>query len=764
MSASRAMLIAALSLAVATVWGQSNRKQPYIGYVYPAGGQQGSGFQVTVGGQNLQGATGAYVTGEGVHASVIEYVRPLSKKQLRDVAMHLRVQMRQRWAEVRGKAAPAAPRKEDKPAADDEELPALPDHPWLRDLDKKSLRELNDLRSMLFDPKQQPNAQIAEWVLVDIQIAPEAALGDRELRLTTPQGLTDPLRFEVGLLPEVCEQEPNALQEAAATALEVPVVLNGQIMPGDTDAFRFRAAKGRKLVIAAQARSLVPYLADAVPGWFQAVLALYDAQGKEAAFADDYRFDPDPVLFYETPADGEYLLEIRDAIYRGREDFVYRIAVTEQPFITQMFPLGGRTGSDAKAAIAGWNLPCDHVQLDAQPGPDHFRQARWRWDAGLSNALAYAVDTLPEGNETEPNDAAKKAQRIAPPCTVNGRIGRSGDVDVFQFAAHAGDEVVAEVYARRLGSPLDSLLRLTDAAGRVLVWNDDHEDKKVGLLTHHADSYLSARIEQAGTYTLHLSDAQHHGGDEYAYRLRIGPPQPDFALRMVPSSLSVFAGRAAAFTVYVLRQDGFDGDIEVALSDPPAGFALNGGRIPAGRDGTRMTLTAPRQPLEQPVALQLAGHAQVGQEVVSRPVIPAENMMQAFAYWHLVPSQTLMALVMSGRRFAPAVELLDEGPVRIPKGGTAQVQLRAPAGPMLEKLRLELSEPPGGVTLREVNAVTGGLVLVLQADAKTAQAGYADNLIVDVSVGIEAKGRDGKVRKVQVSLGVLEAIPFEIVE
>jgi len=102
--------------------------------------------------------------------------------------------------------------------------------------------------------------------------------------------------------------------------------------------------------------------------------------------------------------------------------------------------------------------------------------------------------------------------------------------------------------------------------------------------------------------------------------------------------------------------------------------------------------------------------------------------------------------------------------VRIPKGGTAQVQLRAPAGPMLEKLRLELSEPPGGVTLREVNAVTGGLVLVLQADAKTAQAGYADNLIVDVSVGIEAKGRDGKVRKVQVSLGVLEAIPFEIVE
>ena len=96
-------------------------------------------------------------------------------------------------------------------------------------------------------------------------------------------------------------------------------------MPGDVDRYRFTAAQGQQLVAVVCARELMPYLADAVPGWFQAALTLYDAQGHEVAYGDDYRFHPDPVIHFKIPADGEYVIEIRDAIYRGREDFVYRV-------------------------------------------------------------------------------------------------------------------------------------------------------------------------------------------------------------------------------------------------------------------------------------------------------------------------------------------------------------------------------------------------------------------------------------------------------
>ena len=68
-----------------------------------------------------------------------------------------------------------------------------------------------------------------------------------------------------------------------------------------------------------------------MPGWFQAVLTLYDARATSWPTPTTYRFHPDPVLYCEIPGDGQYMLEIRDSLYRGREDFVYRIAVGRVP-------------------------------------------------------------------------------------------------------------------------------------------------------------------------------------------------------------------------------------------------------------------------------------------------------------------------------------------------------------------------------------------------------------------------------------------------
>ena len=110
----------------------------------------------------------------------------------------------------------------------------------------------------------------------------------------------------------------------------------------------------------------MPYLADAVPGWFQATLALYDADGHELAYADDYQFHPDPVFFVRVPRDGFYEVEIKDAIYRGREDFVYRIEIGEFPFLKGIFPMGSRVGSPVTVAVDGWNLPVDTLLLDEQ--------------------------------------------------------------------------------------------------------------------------------------------------------------------------------------------------------------------------------------------------------------------------------------------------------------------------------------------------------------------------------------------------------------
>lgn len=780
----RRLWLVALTLCAADAWGQSSQRGPRIGYLYPAGGQRGSVFQITAGGQNLRGVADAYVSGEGVHASIVGYVgayRPLNvrvalelRKRLQELREGQPAQSTAASSSPDSTASGASGQTTDRPTAGTNPTSkALPDHPLLRNLDKMNPREIEHVLKEFLNfvgsrSKKQPNAQIGESVLIEVSIDPGAEPGDRELRLRTPAGLTNPMRFQVGMLPEVCERAPNRPSANPALLqdqpLNLPILLNGQIRPGDVDRFRFRAQKGQKLVIAAAAQQLIPYLADAVPGWFQATLALYDPNGKEVSFADDYRFHPDPVLFYEVPQDGEYGLEIRDALYRGREDFVYRIAVGEQPFITCVFPLGGQAGARTFASIEGWNLPKERLPLDTQAGADRIRHTALRHDPWLSNEVSYAVDMLPECDEKEPNDGTKDAQRITLPRIVNGRVGRPGDEDAFQFEGRAGDMVVAEVYARRLDSPLDSLLRLSDAAGRVVAWNDDHEDKEMGLETHHADSYLSARLPRDGTYCVRLSDAQHHGGREYCYRLRIGPPRPDFALRVTPSSINALAGRAVPISVYALRNDGFDGDIELVLKDAPAGFTLSGGRIPGGRDCVRVTLSAPWEPIGQPLVLRLEGRAHIGGETVSRPAVPAEDMMQAFAYRHLVPAQELELSVSGLLRRGPSVQLAADLPVRIPAGGTAEVRVRATQARIPVAIRFELSEPPKGVTLQEVTAVPDGFALVLKADS-AAQVGYADSLIVEAFAEMENSrpGNKAPQQRRRVSLGVLPAIPFEIV-
>ena len=340
------------------------------------------------------------------------------------------------------------------------------------------------------------------------------------------------------------------------------------------DRYRFQARKGQRLVVVVNARELMPYLADAVPGWFQAAVAIYDSQGNELAYADHYRFHPDPVLYCKIPKNGQYVLEIRDALYRGREDFVYRVALGELPFVTGIFPLGGPAGAQTAVELKGWNLRTNELTVDAADREAGVHPIRVHKGKLISNHVPFAVDTLPECLEQEPNDEPANAQPVTLPMIVNGRIDPPGDCDVFRFEGRAGEKIVAEVDARKLDSPLDSVLKLTDADGRQLAFNDDYVDKGAGLITHHADSLIAVTLPADGAYYLHLADAQHKGGPEYAYRLRISEPRPDFALLVVPSSISVRAGASVPITVYALRKDGFAGEIAIALKDAPEGIRL----------------------------------------------------------------------------------------------------------------------------------------------------------------------------------------------
>lgn len=621
---------------------------PRIGFVYPAGGQAGSTFEVSVGGQYLDDPTGVVISGEGITVEILEHNKVPSAQVVDDYRDKLR-ELQPEFEKIK-EAAAGAPH---------DLIPEVQKVLASSELDEKKLRLMTEYYRRRNDPMQQLNTQIGENVRVAVTIDKSAAPGIRYWRLETASGLSNPMRFVVGNLPEAREPEAHqfdllkcvGLKPAGETArsrsgnpdpITLPVTLNGRILPGEVDEFTFQAKEGEKLVVSLQARSLVPYLADAVPGWFQTVVSLHDSRGRELAFADDYRFDPDPVIFYKISREGTYHLRIRDSIYRGREDFVYRVSLGELPFLTAISPLGGQAGSEVDLTFQGANLGESHFPRHPVPKEPGIIELTATGPGGLSNAIAFHVESFPEDAEREDNNRLGSANPVKIPTLINGTISLPGDVDFYRVEGAGNKPMSFEIFARRLGSPLDANLTVFDDNGEMIAYNDDYENPAAGLTTHHADARITVKLPSNGRCFVSVADTQNRYGYAHAYRLRIAQAIPGYALRATPATLNAKPGGAAQLTLHALRIDDFTGPIQLRLKGAPEGFELKGGPIPEGEEKVDVSIAVPYNYTGEPVPLIVEGIAEIEGKSVVIEAVAAEDMMQAFAYRHLVPVDTLL--------------------------------------------------------------------------------------------------------------------------
>ena len=415
---------------------------------------------------------------------------------------------------------------------------------WTRRPPRSSAR----LRATLFDPTKQPNAQIAEQV--DDRghhrprrraRRPRAAPGDAR-RPDQPHAL--PGGRAAGGPARGCDPGTGAIRRSGpphgpARGAQRPdhARRRGPLpLPRAARA----AARGPRAGAATASRTC----ADAVPGWFQATLALYDAQGNEVAYADDYRFDPDPVLLYEVPEDGEYGLEIRDAIYRGREDFVYRITVGELPFVTSIFPLGGHAGTPPRRASVSGLEPArrDAASWTRSPAGAHPPAAGSAGRPGLRTSCRTPWTPAREPSRPSPTTPPAAAQQVALPADrqrPHRAARRRGRVSLRRPSRRGGG-------GRGLRAPAELAAGFGAAAGRTRQGtrspaNDDHDDPEAG--PDHPPGRLVPARQAAGRWRLPAWYLSRRPAGRAARRTPTactsGPPQPDFALRVTPSSLSM---------------------------------------------------------------------------------------------------------------------------------------------------------------------------------------------------------------------------------
>lgn len=142
------------------------------------------------------------------------------------------------------------------------------------------------------------------------------------------------------------------------------------------------------------------------------------------------------------------------------------------------------------------------------------------------------------------------------------------------------------------------------------------------------DSYVDFVAPADGDYYVRLRDVRGMSGPQFAYRLHIREPRPNFKLAVNPRNPNVPAGGTIPLTVTALRLDGYEGPIEVSLSgDLPAGFKATRNTIAPGQIDATILLSADADTKAgEAVRFEVTGRATINGKTVTRTANPEDGL------------------------------------------------------------------------------------------------------------------------------------------
>jgi hypothetical protein len=308
-------------------------------------------------------------------------------------------------------------------------------------------------------------SQSAGSLQADVTFPATTQAGVYQLRVKTAAGQSAEQPFTVDLFPHIEKaggnDSPNAGQKIA-----LPITVAGAFSrAGAVDFYRFEAREGQEIGV------------QVIASKFDPILMLTDAAGTPLVESAS------GLLGYICSKAGTYAIGVRDRDYRGEPSMTYRLHIGDIAIVSAVFPLGLQRGTEADIQVEGVNLGgVKSVRVKAG-------------DAALGTKLPLPISALgspnvvvgefPEATTSGSHPVtglytkdgrhivlppgAAVAQQVLPlpvPGTGNGRIRSPGDTDRWRFTARKGQRLVVEINARRLGSPLDSVIEILDDKGQ----------------------------------------------------------------------------------------------------------------------------------------------------------------------------------------------------------------------------------------------------------------------------------------------------------
>ncbi len=413
-----------------------------------------------------------------------------------------------------------------------------------------------------------------ERLEVEFVLDAETPSGIYLLRAASASGISEAVALGVDNLSQIAfAPQLAALNVAMTGALSGSAVL----------ATSLTGKQGQRVLVEVESRRLGANL--------DPVIHIYDARGVQLAWSRGLpSIAGDARAIATFPADGQYKIELHDALYRGGDPGFFRLKVGEFHYADLVYPLAVERGTSATFEFAATDLPADArasatwAKVDGPPG--QFQQAPWPSGVPLLSGSRPAVVVTDHAEVLEALAGDKLQEISAAPIAINGRIAKAGEQDRYRLAVTPGAQLRFDVLARRAGTALDGVLSIQNEQGAELAGNDDRPGTSDPGLDFKVPDGTSAVV-------VALRDLQGRGGADFIYRISVAPVgAPDYSLALSAERYLVPRDGAALVRVRVDRS-GYNGPIQLSFPNLPTSVSITGDEIPPGAVEALVTLSAP---------------------------------------------------------------------------------------------------------------------------------------------------------------------------
>jgi hypothetical protein len=477
----------------------------------------------------------------------------------------------------------------------------------------------------------------------DVTLPVDVPPGYYQLRLVSENGVSLPLVIGVDRLPQ---------QAVTAPVLELPVALHGSVAGSATVETKFQGKAKQKVLVEVEAQRFGSKL--------RPTLHLYNSKKLQLAWSWAA-----PALFGDTrleatlPEDGTYTVTLHDGEYAAAAPSFFRLKIGQWSFVDRVFPPALGNNQAASVELLGMAKP---QRLDVAPSKSfQVLPLPWPKDGTWSGPRPFVVHS-PHAEFVQ--QAAKGSLQELPlgPVGISGRLLTPFAEDRYRVTVTPGTKVRLEVFAERIGSPIDTALVVRNDKGDQLARAEDSPGTLDPILEYVVPDKVTSII-------VGVVDSQGRGGPHGIYRLVVEPQTPaargTFKLSTSTQRVSLPVGGYQVLPIFVERQ-GYQGPIDLS-ANLPGGIKATGTRIPEGADGTLVTLQRDEGSFE-PVITHWQGRAQEGTE---QAVVVKGHPLQRLQPWlateiALAPVEAKPEIFVDWRNLPADAKLTPGGKLTLP--------------------------------------------------------------------------------------------------